>query len=72
MRQGPLPISLAGFVMLVEQFRSILVRLGSLVMNGRRMLMCPGMPARMLLVQALPVGFANNPSLSREVPGHKT
>jgi hypothetical protein len=41
-------------------------------MNGRRMLMCPGMPALMLLVQLLPVGIAHNPSLSREAPGHKT
>jgi hypothetical protein len=41
-------------------------------MNGRRTLMCAGMPALMLLVQPLPVGFAHNPSLSRAAPGHKT
>jgi hypothetical protein len=41
-------------------------------MNGRRSLMCPGMPVPMLLVQPLPVGFAHNPSLSRAAPGHKT
>jgi hypothetical protein len=40
-------------------------------MNGRRTLMCAGMPALMLLVQPLPVGFAHNPSLSQETPGHK-
>ena len=58
--------------MLVEQFRSMLVHLCSLVMNERRMLIYAGTPALMLLVQALPVGFAHNPGLSREVPGHKT
>jgi hypothetical protein len=36
------------------------------------MLMRPGLPALMLLVQALPVGFAHNPSVSREAPGYKT
>jgi hypothetical protein len=64
--QVPLPIGLTGFVMLVEELRSILMHLGSVVMNGRRMLMCPNMPALMLLVQALPVGFAHNPSVSRK------
>ena len=62
--QVPLPIGLAGFVMLVEELRSILMHLGGLVMNGRRILMCPDMPTLMLLVQALPVGFAHNPRLS--------
>jgi hypothetical protein len=32
------------------------------------MLMRPDMPALMLLVQTLPVGFAHNPSLSQEAP----
>lgn len=58
--------------MLVEELRSILVHLGSLVMNGRRMLMGPGVPALMLLAQALPVGFAHHPSLSREASAYKT
>ena len=70
--QVRLPIGFAGFVMLVEELRSILVHPGSLVMNGRRMLMCPDMPALMLLVQPLPVGFAHVPSLSREAAGHKS
>ena len=70
--QVPLPIGLAGFVMLVEELRSILMLRGSLVMNGRRMLMCLDMPALMLLVQPLLVGFAHNPSLSQEASGHKT
>ena len=52
--------------MLVEELRSILMHLGSLVMNGRRMLMCPNMPALMPLVQELPVRFAHNPSVSRK------
>ena len=52
--------------MLVEELRGIPMHLGSLIMNGRRMLMCPDMPALMLLAQALPVGFAHNPSFSRE------
>ena len=58
--------------MLVEEPRSILMHLGSPVMNGRRMLMCPSMPALMLLVQPLLVGFAHNKSLSPEAPGHRT
>jgi hypothetical protein len=41
------------------------------VMNGRRMLICPDKLALMLLVQALPVGFAHNQSFSWESPGHK-
>ena len=52
--------------MLVEELRSILMHRGSLVMNERRMLMCPGMPAPMIVVQPLLVGFAHNSSLSRE------
>jgi len=66
--QVPLPIGLAGFVMLVEELRGILVHLSSPVMNGRRMLMCPGMPALMLLLQAFCVVFAHNASFSQEVP----
>jgi len=58
--------------MLVEELRGILVHRGSLIMNGRRMLMRPDMPALMLLVLSLPVSFAHNPSLSREALGHKT
>lgn len=58
--------------MLVEELRSILMHRGSLVMNERRMLMCPGMPAPMIVVQPLLVGFAHNSSLSREASGHKT
>jgi hypothetical protein len=70
--QVPLPIGLAGFVMLVEELRSIPMHLSSLVMNERRMLICPDKLALILLVQALPVGFAHNPSLSWESAGHKT
>ena len=70
--QVPLLIGLAGFVMLVEELRSIPVHLGSLVMNGRCMLICPGKLALMRIVQALPVGFAHHPSLLRENAGHKT
>jgi len=58
--------------MLVEELRGILVHRGSLIMNGRRMLMRPDMPSLNLLVLALPVSFAHNPSVSREAPGHKT
>lgn len=58
--------------MLVEELRGILVHRGSLIMNGRRMLMRSDMPALMLLVLTLPVSFAHNPSLSREAPRHKT
>ena len=59
--QVPLPIGLAGFVMLIEELRSIPMHLGSVVMNGRRMLICPDKLALMLLVQPLPVGLAHNP-----------
>src|SRR5215469_3314310 len=52
--------------MLVEELRSILVHRGSLIMNGRRVLMRPDMPALLLRVLALSVGFAHNSSLSRE------
>ena len=69
--QVPFPIGLAGFVMLVEELRSIPMHLGSMVMNGRRMLICPDKLALMLLVQPLPVGFAHNPSLSWESAEHK-
>jgi hypothetical protein len=41
-------------------------------MNERRMLICPDKLALILLVQALPLDFAHNPSLSRESAGHKT
>jgi hypothetical protein len=54
--------------MLVEELRGSLVHRGSLVMNRRRVLMRPDMPALTLLVQALPISFAHNPSLSRETP----
>ena len=60
----PLPLGLAGIFMLVEEPRSILMHLGGLVVNRCRILMSLDVPALMLLVQALPVGFAHSPSLS--------
>lgn len=54
--------------MLGEELRSNPMHLGSLIMNGRRMLMRPDMPALTVLVQTLPVGLVHHPSFSREAP----
>jgi len=62
-RQVAFPIGLAGLVMLIEELGGVLVHRGRLVVNGGGTLMGGGMPALMLV--ALTVSFAHNPSLSR-------
>ena len=49
--------------MLIEELGGVLVHRGRLVVNGGGTLMGGGMPALMLV--ALTVSFAHNPSLSR-------